>query len=426
MARPARRALSVVPCPERLASRRRSWKSRRRATAWAGRWAGGHASAGVQSGRRRPRCTPLWATGPLRGHGGHAATRRRRGAHCRVVAAWEPCQAVSRPGWRHGPAQGCCLCRTAGRTPRTTLLVGKRRRPACRVAAQPAGHTARAWESGARAVASLAHAPSPRATGPVSAASTTRPPQDTAPADSGRDSDRRCRSPGPRLLGPQVAGPLLRVWHGGVPQRRAAAGPPGPLPAQGSAATAGGQGVTRPPHCRRERAVSPASGRASLEGMPHAGRRGKTAPVVLQVLRRMRRACVLDTSPSGQGTPWAISCGHRAGDWRSLSARACRDGAGWSTDARDCPALAHGTQRGVWPRDGPPGPPAGRDDALHRLEASGEPSPWLFGRHATNHKIRWNQDFSYPSPRASDNFTLDFHSVMPLSSHYPPDNLAGQ
>ena len=72
-------------------------------------------------------------------------------------------------------------------------------------------------------------------------------PQATAPADRGRDRALLLRSPGQLLLGPQVAGPLVRVCHGGAQQRRAAAGPPGPLPAQGIAAKDGGQGVKRPP-----------------------------------------------------------------------------------------------------------------------------------------------------------------------------------
>ena len=75
MARTARRALSVVPCQERLASSNsRSWASSRRSTAWAVRWACGPSEGGVQSVRRRHRFTPRVATSPLRGNGGQPPT----------------------------------------------------------------------------------------------------------------------------------------------------------------------------------------------------------------------------------------------------------------------------------------------------------------------------------------------------------------
>ena len=46
--------------------------------------------------------------------------------------------------------------------------------------------------------------------------------------------------------------------------------------------------------------------------------------------------------------------------------------------------------------DGPPVPPAVRDDARHSMEESGEPSPWFFGTHSTNHNIRWKQAIPIP------------------------------
>ena len=133
--------------------------------------------------------------------------------------------------------------------------------------------------------------------------------QDTAAANSRRDVDLWPCHPGQRLLGHQLAGPLRRRCDRGADKRRAAAGPPGPLPAQGSAAEDGGQGGTRPPHWRRARAVSTAAVRAILDGMTNERRRVKTAPVACHVLRRTRRSGVTDTAPSGKGKPWSIKGG---------------------------------------------------------------------------------------------------------------------
>ena len=387
---PASRARAVVAWQARLASSRRSGAVRQRSTAWAGRWACGRTSAGGQSARRRPRCTTRWATGPLRGAGGHAARRRRRGAPCRGVAAGEPCQALSSPGRRHGPAQGCFRFRRAGRPPRPTVRVGHRGRHAWRVASPPAVPTARAdppaggpwrpWHTRQRpAPRSPSRRPRPRAR-PATAAANRRRAVALWPCP-----------PGQRLLGPQSAGPLRRRCDRGAAKRRAAAGPPGPLPAQGSAATAGGQGGKRPPPLAQRARCSTAAVRAILDGMTNAGRRVKTAPVACHVLRRTLRSGVTATAPSGQGTPWAISLGNRAGCWANLAGRDCRYGVGESTASRDGAALAHGTPLGVWPMDGAPVSPPVLACSPHRLEASGEPSPFVAGLHSTNHKIRWNQ-----------------------------------
>ena len=247
MARTARRARSVVPCPERLASSRRSWESRRRATAGEGRWAGGPSSAGGAVG---PTATPLH---PPLGHRPAAGPRRPRGHAPQALRTL--------PGGR----------RLVDLPGRVEDLVAPRARPGLfplqdRVENAP-HHVARGQASPprlpGRCPASGAHRArlgvwrerrgvrGTRALAPRQGHRLGRldhaPPQDTAPADRGRDRARRCRSPGPRRIGPQVAGPRVRVLHGGAPQRRAAKGQPGPLPAQGSAATARGQGVTRPP-----------------------------------------------------------------------------------------------------------------------------------------------------------------------------------
>ena len=182
---------------------------------------------------------------------GATASTRPRAAGAAHTAVWSlperPARLCRGPGGATGPPRAFSSAGPRGEQHRTTLLVGKRRRHACRVAAQPSVQTERAWESGASAVASLAHAPSPRATGPVSAASTTLPPRKQPPPTVvGTETG----GVAPRVRGssaPRSRGPVVRVLHGGAPQRRAAKGQPGPLPAQGSAATDGGQGVTRPP-----------------------------------------------------------------------------------------------------------------------------------------------------------------------------------
>jgi hypothetical protein len=105
------------------------------------------------------------------------------------------------------------------------------------------------------------------------------PPQDSTAAHGGRDRTLVLGDRGELLLGPQIAGPRVRVLHRGADQRRATAGPPGARPAQGIAAKDIRQRIQRPPPGRPERAVSIASVRPILEGMMTEGRRLKTAPV---------------------------------------------------------------------------------------------------------------------------------------------------
>ena len=118
--------------------------------------------------------------------------------------------------------------------------------------------------------------------------------QETAAANSRRDVDLLLRDLGQLPIGHQIARQRLWLFDRGADKRRAAEGQPGTIPAHGIAATDVGQGVKRPPHWRRERAFSTSSVRAIMEGMTHEGRRVKTAPVVINLIRRMIRSCLTD------------------------------------------------------------------------------------------------------------------------------------
>ena len=150
------------------------------------------------------------------------------------------------------------------------------------------------------------------------------PPPTTAAPNGRRDVDLGRRSPGPRLIGPQGAGPLGRVWHRGAPPRRPAPGPPGPLPEPGLAATAVGQGLKRSPplpqgegffdglgacHPRRhaERRAKHADGPGWAQGDPGyaqvwLARPGGVVPGKARV-PRLRKPCRVWTPPLVQLRP---------------------------------------------------------------------------------------------------------------------------
>ena len=100
-------------------------------------------------------------------------------------------------------------------------------------------------------------------------------PQDTAPADRRRDVDLRWRSPGQLRIGDQITRQLLWRCHGGADQRRAANGPPGALPAQGSAATDGGQGSKRSPPLPQREGCCDRSGAPNHGGPDTRGAQGE-------------------------------------------------------------------------------------------------------------------------------------------------------
>ncbi len=72
-------------------------------------------------------------------------------------------------------------------------------------------------------------------------------PQETPPADGGRDVDLRPRHPGQLRIGHQSGWHLLRVGDRGAAKRRATAGQPRPRPAHGIPAEDRGQRITRHP-----------------------------------------------------------------------------------------------------------------------------------------------------------------------------------
>ena len=212
----------------------------------------------------------------------------------------------------------------------------------------------RVWRAGLRCARALAIARLPRRR---RGGRDDAHPQDTPPADGGRDRDRRPRPPGPRRIGHAIGGHLLRVFDRGAEQRRAPEGQPRPRPAQGIPTADRGPGRKRPPHCRRERALSTASVRAILEGMTHEGGRGKTAPGAGHFLRRTRRSWWTAAALACKGKPGASPVGQSARGGLSLWGRDGRYGTGLSTDARYGAALVNGQEIGLLPMDGSPVPP---------------------------------------------------------------------
>ena len=304
MARTARRALSVVPCQERLASSRRSWASSRRSTAWAVRWACGPSEAGVQSVRRRHRFTPRVATGPLRGNGApHAAGAAttavwsppgRLARPCRVPGgATGPHRAFSSSGPRGESTAPLCSWERVAATPDVSL-------PSRRCTPSAPGSLARApwlpWHT--------RHRPAPRFP--------YRRPRPRSPSGNRPRRPWSGQSPAVSLPGSAAPRPPGRGAPCAGLARWCPAATGGRRPARPATST-GHRGQRRRPGRQTAPPLPPGAGFFDRLGARHhgghdaRGAQGKDGPRVSHVIRRMLSACVIDTAQSCKGKPWSIS-----------------------------------------------------------------------------------------------------------------------
>ena len=212
-------------------------------------------------GAGRPTATPLHdplghrpAAGPRRPRGpAPQALRKLPGGRCVLALPGlvEDLGApLACPGLFHLPE------RVANAPPQRAL--GQRPCHACRVAAPPSGHPERVWTSGASAVAALAHAPSPRSQGIVSAAATTLPPSKPPPptgggTEPGGVAPRVSCASAPRARGTLCGSCTVVPRSAGRPQARQArsqhraARPKMEARASHGPPTAAGSGLCRPP-----------------------------------------------------------------------------------------------------------------------------------------------------------------------------------
>ena len=237
--------------PRAPGGRRRSCALRSRSTAVEGRGACGPPRRGCSRPDGDPSSTP---SGPPARCGAPASTRppaatlgtRPVGRHLRdlpgpgeaLVAAPGPRSVASSARSRGASTAPACSWARAVATPAAS-------RPS------PRGRPRALDTRARRAWASLAHAPSPRSHVTVSAASPTRTPRQQPPPTAAGRSLRLLRAPGPLLIGPQSAGHLGRLWHGGADS----AGRPQARPARyqhrASRPKTEARASNGPPPCRR-------------------------------------------------------------------------------------------------------------------------------------------------------------------------------